>query len=74
MNYGAAESWCEMPRSNAEKIDECLEIIGKGVFSRWEQTFLKNLREKLLAPLFRPSPKQQAKIDELYETACKSPY
>ena len=63
-----------MARSNEEKVDECVEVIGKGIFSAWEQTFLKNMQEKLLYPSFKPSPKQQAKIDDLYEKACESPY
>ncbi len=62
-----------MPLTNLEKVRECIQIIAKGSYTSWEVRFLCDTSKKLEAdePL---SPKQQRKLDELYDKACNSPY
>jgi len=58
-----------------KKIEECVEIIDKGVFDDWQQGFLRKMR--MQARFYGEqslSPKQKSKIDECYDAACSSPY
>jgi hypothetical protein len=65
-----------MPLTNLQKVEECIEIIGKDedFFDSWEQGFLADMEEKLQQPWFCVTPNRQAKIDEIYAKACDSPY
>ncbi len=63
-----------MPKSNAEKVAECVEIIGKGVFSTYEIDFLRNMEKLLQDPDFELSVQRQRFLNAVYEKACDSPY
>lgn len=61
--------------SYAKKIEECVEIIDKGVFDDWQRSFLKNMRTKVRMSGERVlSLPEKKKIDECYDVACRSPY
>lgn len=62
-----------MPLTNLEKVRECFQIVGTDVFNTWEVRFLCDTSKKLEADEAL-SPKQQRKLDELYDKACNSPY
>ena len=62
-----------MPKDTATKLDECLEIIDKGIFDDWQRGFLRSMKKRLAMnkPITGP---MQEKIDECYVAACRSPY
>jgi len=56
-----------------KKVDECVEIIDKGVFSDWERDFLKSVQKQLRFGVTL-SPKQVSAVESCYVKACRSPY
>ncbi len=63
-----------MPDSFTQKVTECVEIIGKGVFTTKDNKFLRDMKRELKDPDFRLTGPQERYIDGLYKKACASPY
>ena len=62
-----------MPTSYADKVNECYEIVDKGVFNDWVRWFIRSMKKRVL--MGKPfSTDMKKKIDEGYTEACASPY
>ena len=62
-----------MPLSQETMIDECLDLVHdeRGVFNEWEAEFLESVVSRGDGGL---TERQGAKLHELYDKACGSPW
>jgi hypothetical protein len=65
-----------MSKTPAEKIEEVMEVLDKlyeeAYINEWEYSFMESVSDSIGPPSL--SPKQQEVLNEIYETACKSPF